>query len=107
MAADPPELTRGDILDAIPSLVDRAPAGTHVVVFHSAVLVYLVPERREAFVQLMTSLQNVTWISNEGASVLPSITDQVRVEISGRTIVAVNGQATALVGPHGQSYQAL
>jgi hypothetical protein len=107
VAADPPQLTRGDILDAIPSLVDRAPAGTHVVVFHSAVLVYLSPERREAFVQLMTSLQNVTWISNEGASVLPSITDQVRVEISGRTIVAVNGHATALVGPHGQSYQAL
>jgi hypothetical protein len=29
------------------------------------------------------------------------------VEINGLTIVAVNGQAVALAGPHGQSYRAI
>ncbi len=107
VAADPPILTSGDILDTIPTLVDRAPVGTHVVVFHSAALAYLDPERRDAFAGLMASLENVTWISNEGADVLPAITDQVPVEMNGRFIVAVNGHAAALAGPHGQSYQAL
>jgi len=106
-AADPPTLVRGDILDAIPGLVERAPPGSRVVVFHSAVLVYLAPERRDAFVDMVSSLPDVTWISNEGEGVLPSIAQQVREPIHGRTIVAVDGQAVALVGPHGQSYQAL
>lgn len=55
----------------------------------------------------MSSFPDVTWISNEGAGVIPSITGQVTVEIGGRTIIAVNGRAVAFAGPQGQSDQAL
>lgn len=106
-AAEPPALRRGDLVDAIPELVRAAPHGARVVVFHSAVLVYLQPERRAQFVKLMHSMSDVTWISNEGEQVLPEIAEQVTVPINGRTILAVNGRAKALVGPHGQSYERL
>lgn len=47
----------------------------------------------------------VTWISNEGAAVLPSIAQQVDVPAEGRMIIAINGTAVALAGPHGQTYE--
>ncbi len=106
-AADPPELMKGDILTAIPKLIKRAPAVARVVVFHSAVLTYLTAERRQEFADQMLALDDVTWISNEGPGVFPSITDQVTKPIDGRTIVAVDGKPVALVGPHGQSYESL
>lgn len=106
-AADPPHLVKGDILDEVPNLIRAAPSGTRVIVFHSAVLNYLPQDRREKFAALMASFPDVTWISNEGAGVIPSITEQVDVEIGGRTIVAINGRPVALAGPHGQSYQTL
>jgi hypothetical protein len=66
------------------------------VVFHGAELNYLPAAQREEFTRLMSACPEVIWISNEGAGVIPSITEQVDVEINGRTIVAVNGQAVAL-----------
>lgn len=106
-ASNPPQLVQGDLVDRIPTLVEQAPAGAQVVVFHSAVLVYLTPERREEFVQLVTSLPNVIWISNEGEGVLPRVSSQVQEPINGRTILSLNQKPVALVGPHGQSYKTL
>jgi hypothetical protein len=106
-ASAPPHLIRGDLLERTLELVEIAPAGSRVVVFHTAVLAYLQAERREAFASQMTSLPDVIWVSNEGAGVLPSVTEQVRMTIDGRMILAVNGTPVALVGPHGPSYQAL
>jgi hypothetical protein len=106
-AADPPHLVKGDILDEIPRLIRAAPPGARAVVFHSAVLNYIPQARREEFADLMSSFPDVMWISNEGAGVLPSIAEQVNVDVGGRTIIAVDGAAVALAGPHGQSYQAL
>jgi hypothetical protein len=106
-ALDPPNLVRGDILETIPNLVQSAPAGTHVVVMHSAVLVYLAPARRQEFAELMMSMDNVTWVSNEGPGVMPRIGGQVEIPIAGRTVIAISGRAVALAGPHGQSYMAL
>ncbi|WP_448263622.1 DUF2332 domain-containing protein [Microbacterium aurum] len=105
VAANPPHLVAGDIIDEIPALIEQAPAGSHIVVFHSAVLVYLSEERRAEFARLMQSMGDVTWISNEGAGVLPFITNQVTEDIRGRTILARDGQPVALVGPHGQSFE--
>lgn len=105
--ADPPHLVAGDIVDEIPDLVAQAPAGSTVVVFHSAVLVYLSAERRAAFTEVMRGMAGVTWISNEGEHVLPEITAKVDTPVRGRTILAVDGEPVALVGPHGQSYQSL
>lgn len=106
-AAEPPTLVRGDLLDTIPALVARAPRGARVVVFHSAVLVYLEPDRRSRFVELMRSMPEVTWVSNEGEHVLPDIAEQLTKPADGRTVLAVDGVARALVGPHGQSYEPL
>lgn len=107
VASDPPLILRGDLVTEIEDLINRAPSGLRVVVFHSAVLVYLDPEERRQFIGLMQSRDDVTWISNEGAAVLPEISSQVTVPIGGRTILSVDGRAVALVGPHGQSYAAL
>ena len=43
-AADPPRLLRGDLVEMLPGAVERAPAGSTVVVFHTAVMPY-VPRR--------------------------------------------------------------
>lgn len=105
VADDPPHLLQGDLIERIPELVAAAPGGTHIVVFHSAVLVYLTPEHRAQFADLMARMPNVTWISNEGAGVLPSVDEQLTTAANGRTILAVNGIPVALVGPHGQSFE--
>lgn len=63
----------------------------------------LTQSRRESYAELMSSFPDVTWISNEGAGVIPSITEQVAVEIGGRTIIAVNGRAVALAGHTGRA----
>lgn len=107
VSSHPPHLVAGDILERIPELVRQAPAGSRVVVFHSAVLVYLTPQHRAEFVAMMAQLPDVTWISNEGEYVLPDIADKVTTDVDGRTILAVDGEPVALVGPHGQSYQRL
>lgn len=104
---DPAAIVRGDLVAELPALVERAPRGAHVVVFHSAVLVYLSPERRQAFVDLVREMPHVTWISNEGAGVFPWMAEQLQVPVDGRTVLALDGVPYALVGPHGQSFERL
>lgn len=106
-AADPSHLVQGDLLEKIPELINDAPTGAHVVVFHSAVLNYLPLDKRETFVELVSSFPSVTWISNEGPGVIPTVSSQVDAEVGGTAILAVNGRPVALTGPHGQSYLAL
>lgn len=75
--ADPPRIVRGDLLDELPALVDRAAEHGTVVVFHSAVIAYLEPADRERFDALMRRLVaagRCRWVSNEGEQVLPSVT---------------------------------
>jgi hypothetical protein len=106
-AADPPRILRGDLVDSITGLVGEAPPGAPVVVFHSSALVYLDAVRRDQFVELMHSLPGVTWISNEGECVLPTVARDLVTPARGRTVVAVNGHPRGLAGPHGQSYEKL
>ena len=106
-AREPVTMVRGDLVVELRGLVDRAPRGAHVVVFHSAVLVYLSPEDRQAFVDLVQALPDVTWISNEGAGVFPWMAELLDVPVDGRTLLARDGVPHALVGSHGQSFQRL
>ncbi|WP_167200381.1 DUF2332 domain-containing protein [Brevibacterium pigmentatum] len=109
-AADPPHLVRGDLLDTVESLLAEVPAGTQPVVFHSAVLAYVDAEVRACFASLMRSRDDVVWISNEGAGVLPDTPAQLEtlgVEADGRFVLSVDGRAVALAGPHGQSFTGL
>jgi hypothetical protein len=98
-AAEPPHLVRGDLLDDLDALLDEAPADAHLVVFHSAVLVYVDPETRSRFVERMHSLGGA-WIANEGSGVLPSSSDLVH---DGRTVLSVNDVPIARTHPHGRS----
>jgi hypothetical protein len=106
-AADPPTLIRGDLLDAVPDLIAASPSGAATVVFHSAVLPYVDPDRRQEFVEMMRRTTDVVWISNEGRGVLPSVDAQLTEPPTGSFALAVNEQAVALTGPHGQSYRAM
>ena len=107
VAADPPRLVPGDLLATVESLLAEAPAGTQKVVFHSAVLAYVAPDEREKFAALMRMRDDIVWISNEGSGVLPEIGAQVDREPDGRFVLAVDGEAIALTGPHGQSFEGL
>lgn len=107
VALNPPKLVRGDLVDKVQQLIAAAPGDATVVVFHSAVLVYLDPDRRAEFVELMGSHKDIEWISNEGERVIPSVFAQLPRSSAGRTVVAHNGTAVAFVDPHGQSYERL
>ena len=107
---DPPRLISGDLCDRIEPLIAEAPSDSQIVVFHSAVLAYLDAPRREEFAAIMRAHPEVVWLSNEGAGVLPETSAQLEargVSLEGRFVLSVNGIATALTGPHGQSYEEL
>ena len=69
---DPPRVHRGDLVDGLPALAARAPAGATLVVYHSAVLAYVTPERRREFAALVRGL-GAAWLSNEGPRVLADV----------------------------------
>ncbi|MBE8147084.1 DUF2332 family protein [Brevibacterium casei] len=103
-------MVTGDLVAGVESLIAEAPADSQVVVFHSAVLAYVDPPHRAAFADLMRSRDDVVWVSNEGERVA-EIGDQPRdlgiERAGGRFVLAVDGIATALTGPHGPSYESL
>jgi hypothetical protein len=74
-----------------------------LVVFHSAVLNYLLPERRGAFEQIVRNLDAV-WVSNEGLGVLPEVDARLPsgLDVKG-FILARDGEPLALTEPHGRS----
>ncbi|WIB65777.1 DUF2332 domain-containing protein [Curtobacterium sp. MCBD17_040] len=76
VAAHRPLLVAGDLNEAFEELAAQAPADATLVVFHSAVLVYLSPGARESFVGKVRA-SGAVWISNEGKSVLPEIATQL------------------------------
>jgi hypothetical protein len=76
VAAQPPLLIRGDLVDDLPALAARAPADATLVVFHTAVLYQVPPARRAAFVATVRGLRQPGigkhWIANEAPGVLPA-----------------------------------
>ena len=102
---EPPLLVRGDLLDRLPDLLDRAaPHGTPVVL-HSAVVAYLDLPGRRRFQALMTDLVaagRCRWISNEGPRVLPDVTGD-RAVPPGRFVTALDGVPVALSHGHGHA----
>lgn len=105
--ADPPDLREGDLLTDLPALVEEAAAHGPVVVFHSAVVAYLVEEDRARFHDLMTDLVAAgacRWVSNEGPNVLPRVTATGPEPPATPTFVlGVDGRAVAWTHGHGRS----
>jgi hypothetical protein len=105
-AEDPPRLVAADLNEVLPDLAATAPADAHLVVFHSAALVYLSTEERARFRRTVEEL-DCTWVSNEGAAVFPDIAARLPegVDADGRFVLAVDGVPTALTSPHGRYYE--
>jgi Uncharacterized protein conserved in bacteria (DUF2332) len=102
--ADPPRIVRGDAIDDLPALVAEAPSDLRLVIVSSAAIVYLMPEPRARFIEYVGSL-DATWISNEGAGIVPKAAAAVGAHIApmaGELLLARDGVPQAFTGPHGQ-----
>ena len=105
--AEPVELVPGDLLAELEALVDRAPAGASVVVFHTAVLAYLDESARNSFVELVGRLP-VTWLANEGQGVVPGVMERVAALGAQPTspsdfVLSTDGEPMAFTQPHGRA----
>ncbi|MEK8107485.1 DUF2332 family protein [Micromonospora sp. M12] len=101
-AADPPLLVRGDLVDDLPALAARAPAGATLVVFHTSVLYQVPAARREAFVRLVGALPG-HWIANEAPEVLryDGLPDLPNAAL--HNVLALDGRPVAWTRGHGQA----
>ena len=101
--ADPPRIMRGDAIDDLPALVAEAPTNVSLVIVSSAAIVYLMPEPRARFIDYARSL-DATWISNEGAGIVPlaaaALGDRVS-PVVGQMVLSRNERPFAFTGPHG------
>ena len=73
----PPAVRAGDLVDDLPAVLAEAPRGAQLVVFHSAVLTYVGPDRRHEFAAVLdreSMRRDVVWLSNEARGVVPGIT---------------------------------
>jgi hypothetical protein len=69
---DPPRLVRGDLAEQLAETAAEAPQEATLVVFHSAVLVYVSAERRAEFARIVTALGAV-WLSQEHPQALSEL----------------------------------
>jgi hypothetical protein len=102
VAADPPLLVRGDLVDALPALAASAPPDATLVVFHTSVLYQVPAAPRAAFRSLVRSLPG-HWISVEAPDVLrwpglPAAPDDGRWNV-----LALDETPVAWTRGHGQA----
>jgi hypothetical protein len=100
----PPQIVPGDLNDGLEPLAAEAPPEATLVVFHTAVLAYLDKAGSSRFAATVNALDG-HWISNEGAQVLPDVGDTATRPTTYDVepiLLALDGQARAWAGPHGQ-----
>lgn len=85
---DPPVIIEGDLVECIEDAAARAPKDATLVIFHSAVLGYLKPDRRRLFADKVGRI-DATWIAAEGPTVVSHPTTPL--PDLGRFLVTVNG----------------
>ena len=102
-ARNPPLLVSGDLNERLAALAAAAPSDATLVVFHTAVLMYLDEAGRDAFVRQVAALPG-HWLSVEGRSVVQGI--RVRDDVpneSSDLVLAVDGVQRAWAHPHGRA----
>jgi len=101
---EPPMIVKGNLLTDLAALMAQAPKGATLVIFHTAVLAYVVSKaHREAFATAMRQSKAV-WISNEVPSVFPDIARAAPPRPQrGRFLLAIDGTPVAWTDPHGGS----
>jgi hypothetical protein len=112
VAADPPRIVRGDLLELLEPVAAETPADATLVVFHSAVLLYLDAGQRRRFADLIAALgtrtgRHVVWLSNETLGTLPEIDARVPADLDThhRFVQTVDGVPVALANQHGATYE--
>ncbi len=85
--ADPPTVVAADAVAGLPGLLDRAPAGLPVCVFHTTLLTYVDSEQRAtlfAAIRQAIADRPVSWIYLEAAGLLrggpAAVTDEHRAD---------------------------
>lgn len=102
VAADPPQIIAGDLLDEIEPVLDEVPADTTSVVFHSAVLAYLDGAARREFARKMQHRDGVVWLSNEAPGVVPGVAAPMPNPDRAHFVLGRDGEsAVAFTDPHG------
>jgi hypothetical protein len=97
-----PNVVRGDLRTDLEPLAAQASADATLVVFHSAVLIYVEPDDRARFAESVRRL-GATWIANESPRVLPDVAARAgRAFDDSRFLVSLDGEPVALAAPHGQ-----
>ena len=102
---DPPDLVRGDLLELMPALLDRASHHGVPVVLHSAVVAYLDQDDRERFAETMrghVSAGRCHWLANEAPGVVPGIESPEPREPA-RFVLARDGFPVAWTHGHGHA----
>jgi hypothetical protein len=95
---DPPAVHRGDLVTDLAGLAAQAPRDATLVIYHSAVLTYVQPARREQFAALVRTL-NAVWISNEGPQVVPGVPPAPSGTMA--FVLVQNGRTIGLAEGHG------
>jgi hypothetical protein len=101
-AAEPPQLLAGDLVERLPDALALVPAGVTPVVLHTAVLMYLPRDRREAFAEQVRS-RGVRWIAQEDPAHVPGAEQHLPVgtDCAGRFALCLDARPLALTAPHG------
>jgi hypothetical protein len=100
--AEPPHIVAGDLNERLAELAATAPSGATLVIFHSAVLAYVPPERRRAFTTTVRTL-DARWIANEGPGALPVIAPPSPEPDRALFLLTLDGEPVAYSAGHGQS----
>jgi len=99
---NPVRLRQGDLTTDLTALLQEAPVGPTLVVFHTATLAYVRDaEARAAFASTLWE-HSAVWISNEAPMAFPDIAARAsRPGPKGAFLLAVNGEPMAWTDPHG------
>jgi hypothetical protein len=114
--ARPSVVVQGDLVDDLPAMLAQVPNDAQLVVFHSAVLTYVKPDRREAFAGLLAEAskdRDIVWLSNEPPSVIREVAALAPAQSELLFLLSrtrfVKGQRTdellALAHPHGATVE--
>jgi hypothetical protein len=111
-ATDPPRVVAGDLVERLEEVAAGAPERATLVVFHSAVLVYLSPGDRARFRERLARLaarRSTVWIANEAPGVFPDIDERLPagLDTRGTFVLSADGTPRALVHPHGRRFHAV
>lgn len=100
---NPPAVHRGDLVTDLPPLAAQAPAGIHLVIFHTSVLYQVAADERERFTAVVRGL-NATWLCSEAPGVLPGTGGPDSDEPGSDGLLSVvcrDGRVTGYADSHG------